>query len=542
MVKKILPIILVLVAAFFAGFALLHPGLPPTHDGEYHVIRFFEFNKTLLDGNFYPRWAPDLNNGFGLPLFNYVYPLPNYVASAIHLFGTSFIDSFKLEMFFSLLLGSLFFYLWSKEFWGKMGGVVSAVFYTFTPYHFVDVYIRGSVGEVLALAILPALAWSLTVYIKTGKKIFFPLSALLFALLILSHNILALMFLIFILSYVTFLLFLQSNRKKLSLELLGIVTLGLMLSSIFWLPALLETKLVVGLQIYDVTTNFPQLYQLLIPSWGSGFSSENFADQLSFQIGLANLLVILLSCLVVFSRKKDNKKYLVLFFVVWFLLVFFLMLQESVFVWKAVPLMNYFQFPWRFLSLEMVITSFLAGGIVYFGRAKPVIATFLILISFLLGIGYAKPAYYLNRDDNYYMTRSNFIDGTNSPGDAFNTVWFNSALKKQSRKLVFIKGSGDIFNLKTKDSGYFFSINAKQNSQILVNTSYFPGWNIYIDNIKTETIRTDDGLFAFNPPSGKHDVKIRFEDTVVRKIASIISVAGLFLLTGLWFGRIKRRA
>ncbi len=73
-----------LLVAFFAllgSFPLLHSGLFPTHDGEYHVIRFYEFDKVLRDGNLYPRWAPDLNNGYGVPLFNYVYPLPNYFSS-----------------------------------------------------------------------------------------------------------------------------------------------------------------------------------------------------------------------------------------------------------------------------------------------------------------------------------------------------------------------------------------------------------------------------------------------------------------------------
>ncbi len=86
---------LVLFAALFAAYPLLHSGLPPTHDGEYHVIRFYEFDKTLRDGNLYPLWGSDLNFTYGVPLFNYVYPLPNYVASFFHLLGSSFIDAFK---------------------------------------------------------------------------------------------------------------------------------------------------------------------------------------------------------------------------------------------------------------------------------------------------------------------------------------------------------------------------------------------------------------------------------------------------------------
>src|SRR3989344_2032187 len=150
--KLLLPIIIVVFFGIIAGFSLLHKGLPPTHDGEYHVVRFYEFDKTLRGGDWYPRWAADLNNGYGIPLFNYVYPLPNYVSFTLHLLGISFISSFKLNLFFAILIGSVFFYLWARMFWGKLGGIVSSVFYTFSPYHFVDIYIRGSVGEVWALA------------------------------------------------------------------------------------------------------------------------------------------------------------------------------------------------------------------------------------------------------------------------------------------------------------------------------------------------------------------------------------------------------
>src|SRR3989344_9391657 len=85
-------ILLVLLFSFLSVYSLSQPGLPPTHDGEYHVMRFQQFYKVLSTGTIYPRWAPDFNNGFGIPLFNYVYPLPNYVASFFHFLGFSFID------------------------------------------------------------------------------------------------------------------------------------------------------------------------------------------------------------------------------------------------------------------------------------------------------------------------------------------------------------------------------------------------------------------------------------------------------------------
>jgi len=536
--KKILPTIIVVLFAVIAGFSLLHKGLLPTHDGEYHVIRFYLFNESINDGNLYPRWAAHLNNGFGVPLFNFVYPLPNYVASIFHFVGISFIDSFKISMFLAVIIGGVFFYLWSKEFWGRLGGIVSSVFYTFSPYYFVDIYIRGSVGEVWALGFFPAFLWVYTKFVKSKRKIFLALSSLFLALIIFSHNILALMFFIFSLSYILLLIFKEKNKKYLILNTLYLILLGLGLSAIFWFPAIYETKYVTGLQIFDVTTHFPNLYQLLIPSWGSGFSGAGMQNELSYQIGVANLLAIFLTTIVIFLQIKRKNKRLpyTLFFLVCFIFVFFLMLSISKTVWKTIPFMNYFQFPWRLLSLEILFASFLAGSIFSLNIKSKFInfsfAIFLIFIAFILGIGYAKPAYYHDRNDNYYITRSNFIDGTNSPGNVFNTIYLKSIPAREKEGAIFIKGTGNIVEDKVKSSTYTFTIQANTNSEIQANLAYFPGWEVYVNDKKELLKPSQNGCFTFIVPRGENKVEIIFKDTLVRKVSVLISIASLgFILT-----------
>lgn len=525
-----LAVVTILFFAFLAGFALLHPGLPPTHDGEYHVIRFYEFDKVLRSGVLYPRWAPDLNKGYGVPLFNYVYPLPNYVASLLHLFGISFIDAFKLQMFFATILGGIFFYLWIKGFWGNLGGIVSSVFYIFSPYRFVDIYIRGSVGEVWALAFFPAFLWAITRYMQNKQKIFFILSSIFLSLIIFSHNIPALMFFIFSIFYIGFFIYQDKNKKYLILNTFYIMLLGLGISAIFWLPAIYESKYVIGLQIFDVTVHFPELYQLLIPTWGSGFSGAGLQNELSFQIGVANLIGVFLSLIVIMIQiiRKQKIYFYTIFFLVWFILTLFLMIEISKPVWKMVPLMNYFQFPWRLLSLEILFASFLAGSIfsLRLNWIKLPIFLFLMFLSFGLGIGYAKPAYYHNRNDNYYITRSNFIDGTNSPGDVFNTIWFNQNLKKQNIRIILDKGKLESSIIKPTVHRYFVSVVSESNA--IVNIAYFPSWAVFIDGKEITAKPNSDGLILFIIPKGKHLIEVRFKETSIRTAANFGFLASLF--------------
>lgn len=538
--KNLIPIIIIVSFAVIAGFSLLHPGLPPTHDGEYHVIRFFLFDEALRDGNIYPRWAAHLNNGFGVPLFNFVYPLPNYAASILHLINISFIDSFKISMFASTVIGGIFFYLWSKEFWGKLGGVVSSVFYTFSPYHFVDIYIRGSVGEVWALGFFPAFLWAYTRFANSRQIAFLIYSSIFLALIIFSHNILALMFFIFSFAYVSFLIHQTKNRKYLILNTLYIILFGLGISAIFWLPAIYETKYVTGLQIFDIAAHFPELYQLLIPSWGSGFSGAGLQNELSYQIGAANLLAIFLAMVVIVLqiKQKNNKLLYTVFFLTCFIFTFYLMLNVSLPIWKIIPFMSYFQFPWRLLSLEIIFASFLAGSIFSLNIKNKFInllfAIFLIFIVFIFGVGYAKPAYYMYRDDSYYFARTNFMDGTNSPGNVFNTIYLKSIPDKKKERAEFLKGDGKIVLVSSKSGQCIFAINAYKNSEIIMNLAYYPGWEVYVNNKREEIMQTTDGRFTFSIPTGENLVKIIFRDTPTRQAAAFISLVSSVTLLALF--------
>lgn len=533
--KEVPFVSLLILILFFIIWPLFKNGLPPTHDGEYHVVRAYQFDKTLWDGDFYPRWLPDLNYGYGIPLLNYYYPLPYYAISLIHIFNDSFIESFKISMVIAFLLSAVFFFLWARIFWGRVGGFVAALLYSFSPYHIVELYVRGAVGEVWSLTFFPAFLWSITKAILEQKQVFFPASALFFALIIFSHNILAFMFFPFAIFYVLFLVLLSKEKLHAIRYVLYTFILGLGLSIIFWLPAIGEIEYVEGLQIYSIKENFPELYQLLIPSWGTGFSGGGLNGQMSFQIGLVNLGAVFFSfiAVILFYRRRDKKLIITGFLLSWFMLILFLMNRVSLFIWETVPLMNYFQFPWRLLVIEILIASFLGGSIAYIfnGKKRFVIIILTCIASVGLSIGYVSPAYYLERNDNYYFSRPNFIDGTNTPGNFFNTVWFNKNInKRKQKKFEIISGKGLITDEKIKSTRYKFSIFAENDVVVRVNTAYFPGWKVAVNGVWKNVGRDKDGLIVINIPKGKHSVQIMLTNTVLQNISIIISFISLLII------------
>jgi hypothetical protein len=462
-VKDKLPWLIVLVVSFYAARHLLLPGFIPTHDGEYHIIRFWQFDKVFRSGNLIPKWAPDLDNGRGVPLFEFFYPLPNYIAEIFILLGFSYVKSLFLVLASGLIVSGLTFYLWMRTLFKPWRSVIGAIFYVLAPYHLVDVFIRGSVGEVWALALVPLVLFFTT---KLGKSeqsgeyggYFFWNSISLF-LLLLSHNILGPVFYLFSLLYGVVLNFQRrfstpsdslpassADRRKtpgVVAKLSASYAIGFLLSSFFWIPIYFEKQYVTGLDIVNYKDHFPALYQLLIPSWGTGFSGTNIlADQMSFQIGVPHLLVLLGG---IFLLRKVQLNNLLVFMIITVAGTLFLTLSVSSFVWQNLSLMKYFQYPWRLLSIVIIITSWLAA---YLAEHKgKIIAIGLTIFALLFYLPYTKPVVYKPRNNSFYLTNPTWTKGTATMGNSFRAVNFKKIKEIEKSRLRKFANTSSLLSL-----------------------------------------------------------------------------------------------
>jgi len=220
MAKKILTIILLLLAILPTFWPLAQPGFFRSDDGDWMVIRLSAFHQALKDGQFPVRFLYNLNHGYGYPVTNFLYPLPFYLGEAIHLLGFGFIDSVKILFILSFVLGAVFMYFYAG-FW-------AAVIYSYFPYRLFDVYQRGSLGEAVAFIFLP-----LIFYFLDRKKIV--IASIFTACLITSHNVVAFLFFPVAAMYLFF------NSKSIIHNSLFVI-LSLMLSAWFWLPAIYDLQ------------------------------------------------------------------------------------------------------------------------------------------------------------------------------------------------------------------------------------------------------------------------------------------------------------
>src|SRR5579859_1636671 len=154
MMKKFF-LLLLFIISIIPLIDLLHPGLPLTHDGKDHIARISNFYQNLQEGIIIPRWAGNLNWGYGHPVLEFLYPLPSYITSFFRFSGFSFIDATKIVFGLGMIASGVCMYLWLAEFLSVPASFVGGILYVFTPYRFIDLYVRGDIGEHIAFIFMP---------------------------------------------------------------------------------------------------------------------------------------------------------------------------------------------------------------------------------------------------------------------------------------------------------------------------------------------------------------------------------------------------
>src|SRR5262245_51518690 len=126
-----------------------------THDLIQHHAVLKDFDKVLRSGILYPRWLPDINNGYGIPWMNFYPPGFYYLASLLN----SALNDWVRTLFAITALGfaasGLAFYWLARTFYSQLASVVAALFYMVLPYHVINLYWQGAMPQFLGFIFLP---------------------------------------------------------------------------------------------------------------------------------------------------------------------------------------------------------------------------------------------------------------------------------------------------------------------------------------------------------------------------------------------------
>jgi Dolichyl-phosphate-mannose-protein mannosyltransferase len=153
--RRLKPYALLTLLALPALWPSAGPGIPRTNDNLTHLFRTVELDQLLRAGILLPRWAPHLVFGFGYPIFDFFPYGAHDLVEALHLLGLNLVTAYNLAGALVLLASGLFAFRLGREHFGETAGLVAGVAYLYSPYLLYDNYVRGSLPESLALALLP---------------------------------------------------------------------------------------------------------------------------------------------------------------------------------------------------------------------------------------------------------------------------------------------------------------------------------------------------------------------------------------------------
>src|SRR5574341_2431992 len=535
-----------LLATFAAWPFLTRVSLPTNTDADLHIYRTQQIMAAWEHRLLYPRWAPDFAFGFGYPVFNYYAPLTYYLGAAYGRFFGGPVAGVKFVLVMSAYVGAAGMYLFGRDHWNSVAGVVSAAAFALAPYTiYIDTQARGAAPETLALAFGPLALWAFARLRRAASPGNVGLAALTLTALILSHNLMSFVLTGVLLAWLAW--------EAVSAHVVSdkdhrpvwrtvwppgaALLLGLCLAAFMWLPAVLERSAVqfqrafVDVSRPGAALQFVGARELLAPA--SAADLENLpVPGWKFRLGLPQWLLGGLGTLTIFRARAYRSTGL--FFAAATLALTGLVLPVSAALWKAVPLLTYLQLPWRLLGPAAMALGVLAGAAISWADALPwpwgrlafgivgvaaCIAGAIPVMDPLPWADYGpvtpQRLFVFEREGNVGTTAQNeFLPSSvktmSEPQESLVRSYDTGLVDKVDRAAL-PKGT-QVAVVEHGPQSDRFHTTSPDGFDLILFTFHFPGWAAYVDGVKTPTAATEpEGFITLHVPAGAHDVRVRLE-------------------------------
>jgi len=535
--------------ALVASQALIAGRLPAGHDALLHLYRLVQLADLFANGIFFSRWAPALGFGYGAPLFNYYAPLLYYLSLPFQLLGTAPGQALGLTMIIASLAGAIGMYVWLRDWLGWRAGAIASMAYLSAPYVSFTVLHRGAFAEGLALGIAPLAFFFLHRWATTHRSWAGAAFIACHALLVLSHNINALLFTALLATYP---LIVPASQRRLALLARSwlLIGLGLGLTAFFWLPALAERHLVridrvFLLEIFDYRRNFIALSELLaLPRpVESGLAIQPVTRSISLAaLGLA-VIGAIGSSTHAFSPAERGLALGALGAGLTFL---FLMLEASRPIWEAIPFIQFVQTPWRLLgTASLAVAVLAAAGFAYLERQpmSAVVRSALLSASLgalaMYGFAWQFPGYLPDaprpkvNEIAEFERRRGLV--TLSAGE-YLPVTVEVLPPKNADSPLDLDTLPDhitIHHQACRPMHCEVRLTSAQPVTLTFNIFNFAGWQATLDGQPTPIVtQPPHGLIGVRIPAGDHTIRLVFASTPLRDLASGISIVSACAMVG----------
>jgi 4-amino-4-deoxy-L-arabinose transferase-like glycosyltransferase len=248
-------LLIVAIMAVLVGWPFITTSsLPQTNSNENYVYRTALYATALREGSFYPRWSGNSLWGYGAPIPNFYPPLPAYTSALIQIaFTDNPITAVRYSHLLGLLIGGCSLYLLVMRRSGAPAGVIAALLFVSSPYMgMIGPHVLGDLQGVLATSLTCLLLWCVdSCFLRRRWYDPMVLSFAAAGLCMTSPGA----FVVGLVIAICWSVWHQQReltRQALHWVLSGLV-LGIGISSLYWIPALLEAQEVQWFSLNTIT-------------------------------------------------------------------------------------------------------------------------------------------------------------------------------------------------------------------------------------------------------------------------------------------------
>jgi 6-pyruvoyl-tetrahydropterin synthase related domain len=538
-------LLVILAAGLILGLPCLWYGFPFYGDDSInHVLLYKHFSTQLWQGDLYPQWLLNMNGGFGSPSLFVHGPIPCYLTSVFSLISRGGDNAWRQLGFgavTALVASGICFYIWVRRFTGPKAAVVAAVVYLALPYHLnLDLYTRAAFAELWTFAWMPLVLHCIDRVVERRRLALLSLS-LSYALLVMTHLPVTLMFSPFALIYALVVAEPHSRIKIAGITVAGMI-LGTCLSAIYLIPALALQKFSFLSEATAGHYFFGNWFLFANLKW-TGPQSAYFWFTLE---------AAALACVAFAIVRSQAWKPLAIFWLTTALFSLFMMSPLSDPVWKLITVLQRVQFPWRFNT----VLSLAAASLVAFalasstGKAKVLfqIGLMVLVTIWIYDAGRrAWAAYPVNYADQAVIQQREKWLAQDRELNELRPRWVASIEEKELDLLMQRIGKspglpmaalqnerGTVTIREWKPQGIVLDVDSTDPGRVRVSQFYFPGWKARTDTGDLEVRPSiPGGLVRVSVPSGRHQITIERKATAPEVVGRALSAGTVIVLLAL---------
>ncbi len=545
--NKIVIIALLVTITLIACIPLFISGIEG-HFGQdlaFHLNRIEGLVTELKAGHFPVKMESRWMDGYGYPVAIYYGDLFLYIPAMLRLMGIGVVSAYKFYIVLITFVTAVFTYICIKKMVRRLDiALICSLIYTASSYRIVNVYIRGAVGEYTAMMFFPLIALAMYIIYKSDKDIplrkqFENATLLMIGVTglvnthMLSTEIVGIILIVFCI--INF----KKTFTKSVLFTYVIAGVEIVIVNLFYIVPFVDYFISENVNINNVVGNARHIQESGLNWWEYfAFFKMPFAnievagdDRLLLTPGIVCILV-LLAGIILWIKGKTNKEMKIEIVSV----IVLLFITSCYFPWNFIAqstklgdFLAQVQFPWRYMSIIVMILTILAARILERIESKKLLSVTYVIVICLTLVGMIWFTYEYNK----YGELKEYETGEDVDSSDMGFIeYLRSGTVREDFLHMPISDDGiEVKEISHSGTDRTYEVNATSDGAVTLPVVNYKGYQLESDDGRIDIYDGENNLIAFDLKKGfSGKIKQSFVQPKLWVIAEIISLLGLLFV------------